>query len=82
MAAIGSEANAAGYPTVPDVGEDGVVKWGAREINRTRDFIAQLKLLIPATRAAFRTKSGLTSGSAAPSDNDGQDGDWYAQTLN
>lgn len=39
--AIGDAAISAGYPLVPDSGEGGKVKWGAREINRTRDFIAQ-----------------------------------------
>lgn len=41
--AVGDEAVAAGYPLVPDTGEEGKVKWGAREINRTRDYIAALK---------------------------------------
>lgn len=38
---IGDDALAAGFPIVPDTGEEGRVRWGAREINRTRDFIAQ-----------------------------------------
>jgi hypothetical protein len=40
--AIGDDAIAAGYPTVPDTGEEGRVRWGARELNRTRDFVAQV----------------------------------------
>lgn len=39
--AIGDDAAAAGFPLVPESGEDGKVKYGAREINRTRDLIAQ-----------------------------------------
>lgn len=39
----GDEALIQGYPVVPESGEEGRVRWGAREINRTRDFIAQLK---------------------------------------
>jgi hypothetical protein len=39
---IGDDALAAGYPLVPDTGEEGRVRWGAREINRTRDFVALL----------------------------------------
>lgn len=37
---IGDDAAAAGYPLVPDTGEAGRVRWGAQEINRTRDFVA------------------------------------------
>jgi len=39
---IGDDALAAGYPLVPETGEEGRVRWGAREINRTRDFVALL----------------------------------------
>ena len=35
--AIGDDALAAGYALVPSSGEEGKVKYGAREINRTRD---------------------------------------------
>ena len=41
--AVGDDAAAAGYPLVPNTGEEGKVRWGAREINRTRDFVAQVK---------------------------------------
>jgi hypothetical protein len=40
--AVGDAAAAAGLPLVPDTGEDGKVKWGAREINRTRDEVADV----------------------------------------
>lgn len=73
--AVGDAANAAGYSTVPDTGEEGRVRWGAREINRTRDFIAALKALIPTSKAAYRTASGISSGTAEPSG--GNDGDIY-----
>lgn len=75
--AVGDAAIAAGYPTVPDTGEEGRVRWGAREINRTRDLIAALKALIPTSKPAYRTASGITSGTAAPSG--GNDGDIYFQ---
>lgn len=39
--AVGDDTASAGWPVVPDTGEDGRVRWGAREINRTRDFIAK-----------------------------------------
>lgn len=77
--AVGDEAQAAGYPLVPDSGEEGRVRWGAREINRTRDFIAQLKALIPTGKASYRTASGITSGSADPTG--GSDGDIYFKII-
>ena len=45
--AIGDDAAEAGYPLVPGTGEDGKVKYGAREINRTRDFVAQVSQRYP-----------------------------------
>lgn len=77
--AIGDQAKAAGFPTVPDTGEEGRVRWGAREINRTRDFIATVKALIPANKSAFRTAAGISSGTANPSG--GADGDIYFKIL-
>jgi hypothetical protein len=77
--AVGDDASAAGYPLVPDSGEEGRVRWGARELNRCRDFIAQLKALIPTGKAAYRTASGITSGSADPTG--GNDGDIYFKIL-
>lgn len=44
--AIGDDAAAAGYPLVPSTGTGGEAKYGYREINRTRDFVAQVKALI------------------------------------
>lgn len=77
--AIGDSASAAGYPLVPDTGEEGRVRYGGRELNRTRDFIAQVKALIPGSKTAFRTASGITSGTAEPSG--GTDGDIYFKVL-
>jgi len=77
--AIGDEAQAAGYPLVPDNGEEGRVRWGARELNRTRDFIAQVKALIPISKAAYRTASGISSGTADPTG--GTDGDIYFKVI-
>lgn len=39
--AIGDSAAAAGMDTVPETGENGKVKYGAREINKTRDYTAE-----------------------------------------
>jgi hypothetical protein len=77
--AIGDDALAAGYPVVPDTGEEGRVRWGARELNRTRDFVAQIKALIPTSKSAYRTASGITSGTANPSG--GNDGDIYFKII-
>jgi len=78
--AVGDQAQAAGYPIVPETGEEGRVRWGAREINRTRDFIAALKALIPTGKAGYRTAGGITSGTADPSG--GNDGDIYFKIIN
>jgi hypothetical protein len=77
--AVGDDAAAAGYPLVPDVGEEGRVRWGGREINRARDFIAQIKALIPTGKAGYRTASGISSGTADPSG--GNDGDIYFKII-
>jgi len=77
--AVGDAATAAGYALVPDTGEEGRVRWGAREINRTRDYIAQVLALIPGSKAAYRTAAGITSGTADPSG--GSDGDIYFKIL-
>lgn len=77
--AVGDAATAAGYATVPDTGEEGRVRWGGREINRTRDYIALVKALIPTGKAAFRTSAGITSGTADPSG--GTDGDIYFKII-
>lgn len=73
--AIGDNALAAGIPIVPDTGEEGRIRWGARELNRTRDFIAQVKALIPVGKPAYRNAAGISYGTASPSG--GSDGDIY-----
>ena len=78
--AIGDEGEAAGYGKVPETGEDGKVKWGAREINRTRDFVAQLKALIPGNKAAARAAAGISVGGAVPANSVGNDGDIHFRT--
>lgn len=80
--AIGDAAAAAGYPLVPDEGPDGTggkVKEGFQEINRTRDFIANLAAIIPASKSGFRSSSGISSGTAEPTG--GTDGDIYFKIL-
>lgn len=70
--AVGDDATAAGYPLVPSTGSEGLVKWGAREINRTRDIAAQIKGLIPTTDAGYRTAAGISSGTSDPVNADGK----------
>lgn len=83
---VGGDATAAGYPLVPNTGEDGKVRFGAREINRTRDIAAQLKSQIssvdsqvPKSKILARDKAGIRSGTAAPTG--GTDGDIYFQIF-
>jgi len=77
--AVGDNAKTAGYPLVPDTGEEGRVRWGAREINRTRDLIALVKAMIPVGKSAYRTASGISSGTTNPTG--GNDGDIYFKIL-
>jgi hypothetical protein len=77
--AVGDQAVAAGYPFVPDAGEEGRVRWGGREINRTRDLIAVVFNLIPVGKNGYRTASGISSGTAAPTG--GADGDIYFKII-
>lgn len=79
--AIGDDAVSEGYPLVPDTGEEGKVKWGARELNRTRDMIALVKKLIPVGKSGYRTAAGMTSGTADPNNAVGSDGDIYFKIL-
>lgn len=77
--AEGDLAAAQGWPVVPETGDGGRVRWGAREINRTRDKIAEVFGLIPKSPQAYRDAAGITSGTAAPTG--GANGDIYFQIL-
>lgn len=79
--AIGDDALGAGYTLVPNTGEEGRVRYGAREINRTRDYIAQTKALIPSSPAAYRLAAGITSGVATPNNANGANGDVYFKIV-
>lgn len=76
---VGDDAVAAGLPLVPESGEEGRVRWGAREINRSRDHVAQVKATIPSGKAGYRTAAGISSGTADPSG--GNDGDIYFKII-
>jgi hypothetical protein len=92
--AVGDDAAAAGYSLVS--GTTGLIKDGDLEMNRTRDYIAQVKNLIPAiwpinkggtgadTAAGARTNLGLkgaiTISTGSPTG--GADGDiWFKYTA-
>jgi len=53
--AIGDDALSAGLPLVAYSGEEGKVRYGAREINRTRDFVANAKTEINNLRVLVTT---------------------------
>lgn len=78
--AIGDDATAAGYALVPDTGSDAArIRWGAQEINRTRDYVGQVKAALPTTKAGYRTAAGISYGTASPSG--GDDGDIYFKLV-
>jgi hypothetical protein len=77
--AVGDSASAAGFPLVPGSGEQGKVKLGAQEINRTRDMIADSLAGTPQSKAAYRAASGISSGTAEPTG--GTDGDIYFKIV-
>lgn len=77
--AIGDDAIAAGFAIVPGSGTEGKVKYGAREINRTRDYVAQVKVTVPVGKAGYRTAAGISSGTGDPSG--GADGDIYFKII-
>lgn len=77
--AVGDIAQSKGFALVPDTGEEGRVRWGAREINRTRDYAAQIMNLIPVGKSGYRNAAGITSGTANPTG--GADGDIYFKVV-
>lgn len=80
--AVGDDATLAGYPLVPNTGEEGRVRYGAREINRTRDIAAGVKALIPVGLSGYRAAAYISSGTTDPVNSDGKpDGSIYFKTL-
>lgn len=79
--AVGDDAISEGYLVVPDSGEEGKVRWGAREINRTRDYVALLKKLIPSNTSSAQTRAGISYGSSGPSSSYGDNGDIYFRII-
>jgi len=78
--AIGDAAAGQMWPLVPESGSDDArVRWGAREINRTRDLVAGVKTTIPVGKPGYRTAAGITSGTSEPTG--GADGDIYFKIV-
>jgi len=77
--ANGDDAAAAGYDLVQNTGDQGLVRNGADEINKTRDYIARLKATVPVGSNNYRSASGISSGTAAPTG--GNDGDIYFKII-
>jgi hypothetical protein len=77
--AVGDDATAAGYPLVPNTGtDDALIRYGAREINRTRDMVAQVLGAMP-TRATLGLPGSITISPNSPSG--GANGDiWLKYT--
>jgi len=75
--AVGDDAVAAGF-AILNGGVD-LVKDGDTEINRSRDYIAQTKALIPVGKSGYRTAAGISSGTADPTG--GADGDIYFKII-
>lgn len=74
--AIGDDAVKAGYPRVLDTD---MVRYGAQEITRTRDYVGQIKVALPVGKPGYRTATGIRSGTADPSG--GADGDIYFKLV-
>lgn len=75
--AVGDDALAAGFALVD--GDTGLVADGDLEMNRTRDYIAQVKATIPVGKPGYRTAAGISSGTVDPTG--GNDGDIYFKII-
>lgn len=77
--AIGDDALAAGMTVVPGSGEEGKRKYGAQEINRTRDYIARVMATLPIGKSGYRKASGITISTGDPTG--GEDGDIHFKVV-
>lgn len=82
--AIGDGAIGVGWDVVPESGEAGRIRWGAREINRTRDMAAEVYNMVPYSKTAFQRASGIRSGPNHPNNipEYGTGGDIYFRYWN
>lgn len=65
--AIGDDAMEVGWDLVPESGEAGRVRWGAREINRTRDMAAEVYHMVPNSKTNFQKAAGIRVSDFHPS---------------
>lgn len=79
--AIGDSAKQNNYPLVPETGEEGKRKWGAREINRTRDMVADVAKSIPVGMGGYRAAAKISYGTGVPANTDGVDGEIWLQII-
>lgn len=75
--AVGDDAIAAGF-AILNGAVDKIID-GDTEINRTRDYVAQVKNLIPVGKAGYRAAGGISSGMADPTG--GDNGDIYFKII-
>lgn len=64
--AVGDAATQAGYPLVPETGEEGRLHWGAREINRCRDYAAAVLKMVPSGANKWRSAMGFWAQNQSP----------------
>lgn len=62
---VGDAAAAYGLALVPDSGSGGEIRLGAEEINRTRDYVADLGTSIPSTQPVNKGGTGATDAAGA-----------------
>lgn len=74
--AIGDSAASLGYPLVPESGEQGKVRLGWQEINRTRDLVADVKKALDS-----RFIGNISYGTTVPPSTAGAEGDIFLKIV-
>lgn len=91
--AVGEDTVNAGWPLVQESGENGRVRWGAREINRTRDLASKVQGIFmdvwpvsdggtgATERRQAKVNLGITCSTAEPPAKRGNNGDLWFQVT-